>query len=123
MPAGPKLDTARPSRRTGRPGGAWGVQQPLGERHQLVGRVDRVGQGPLAGGHGEVVMLDLEGHGAPEASAAAVRSATRSAIGASCVQHRLGLGQILLEGPLGADRLVRPIGADLALVLAVGDPM
>ena len=103
-------------------GGAGVCRSQRASCHQLLGRVHRVGQRVLAGVEREVVVLDLERDGAAEQIG--LGHALRDPLGdrPERVEHRVGCREVGREGLLGADRLVGPIGADRALVLAARDP-
>src|SRR3954469_1899036 len=68
------------------------------------------------GDDSEVAELDLQCHGAPGDLGAfhAVPGITGDPI--ELGGETVGIAQILVERPLGADRFVRPVWADLALV-------
>ena len=66
-------------------------------------------------------MLDLERHGAAEMLCAG--HPFRNLLGdrREALEHGVGIGEVVIEGALGADRLERPVGLHLALVQPAGD--
>src|SRR3954454_5884400 len=73
------------------------------------------------GDDGEVAELDLQCHGAPGDLGAfhAVPGITGDPI--ELGGEMIRIAQVLVEGPLRADRLVRPVGPHLALVDPAAD--
>src|SRR5688500_20334367 len=70
----------------------------------------------------EIRELDLEGHRPPR-NLGPLDS--RPGVAGNPLQLRgqgVGIAQIVVEGALGADRFVRPVGADLAVVDAAANP-
>ena len=117
-----KFEAVRPKRRTGLAGGA-GVCRS--QRASCISSsAECTGSASVCWRvlHGEVVVLDLEGDGAAEQIGSGHALGDPLGDRPQRIEHRVGRREIGREGLLGADRLVRPVGADLALVLAARDP-
>ena len=90
-----------------------------GERRQVR---HRRGKALRAGDQLEIGKLDLERH-RPARNLGPLDP--RPGVAGDPLElggQRVGIAQILVEGALGADRFVRPVGLDLALVDAAADP-
>ena len=97
-----------------------------GGKQRLAGRferrpVDRPGEAARPGDQGEVGELDLEGH-RPAGDLGALDPLPGIAGDALQLRRKVGRGgQVAVERPLGADRLVRTVRGDLALVDAAAN--
>src|SRR4051812_43726136 len=105
------------------------ARQRMERRQQCLTRLREYGfvgyrrsEAPGAGDQGEVAEFDLQGHG-PSGNLGAldpVPGIAGNALELRC--ELIAVAQILVERPLRADRLVRPVRLPLALVNAAADP-